>query len=205
VKKALLLLCCAGLLFIVFAAQNAPGATGAATSSQQQQGVTYSISLDMRQANHSVLGRPTLSAAFMDRVLVAAHSPAAGTGQDFYRLSIQYGIDDVWPLSFFHHESDYGKTGEARVTYSIGNSRCITTRPCIDQDRGGYAQMWSWRDGVVQWYTLISTLYIKQWGRSTIEQIIPKYAPQSDGNDEQGYINALLNDAAAYRAGQVLP
>jgi len=62
------------------------------------------------------------------RVLAAAQSPAVGTGQDFYLLSLQYGIDDAWPLSFFHHESDYGKTGEARVTLSIGNSRCITTR-----------------------------------------------------------------------------
>ncbi len=202
-KKALLLLCLAGVLFLALAAQkNLPAVTSAASS--QQQGVIYSISLDVQQS-HSILGKPTLSAAFIDRVLASAHSPAAETGQTFYELSLQSGIDDVWPLSFFHHESVYGKTGEARVTFSIGNSRCITTRPCIDQDRGGYAQMQSWTDGIVQWYLLISNLYIKQWGRSTVESIIPKYAPNNDGNDEQGYISALLSDAAAYRAGEVLP
>ncbi len=168
-------------------------------------GKTYHLSVTILAPEHSILGKPTLSAAFIDRVLSAARSPAAGTGQDFYQLSLHYGIDDVWPLAFFHHESDYGRTGEARVTSSIGNSRCIATRPCIDQNRGGYAQMWSWVDGIVQWYQLISQLYIKQWGRSTVERIIPKYAPSSDGNDEQAYINSLVSDVAAYRAGKVLP
>ena len=200
-KQALLFLAAVALVALVLAASNGMNASGATSSS----GTTYHVSLDVAQpGQHSVLGKPTLSAAFIDRVLAAAQSPAAGTGQTFYQLSIQYGIDDVWPLSFFHHESDYGKTGEATVTHSIGNSRCIATRPCIDQNRGGYAQMWSWTDGIVQWYTLIGTLYINQWGRSTVEQIIPRYAPSSDGNDEQGYIDALVNDAAAYRAGQVL-
>jgi hypothetical protein len=200
-KKTLLLLCLVGVLLIAIAAQNASGATSATTSS----GTTYHVSLDVAQpGQHSILGKPTLSAAFIDRVLSTAHSPAAGTGQDFYQLSLHYGIDDAWPLAFFHHESDYGTTGEARVTYSIGNSRCIATRPCIDQNRGGYAQMWNWTDGIVQWYTLLRNLYINTWGRSTVEQIIPKYAPNSDGNDEQGYINALVIDAAGFRAGEVL-
>jgi len=199
-KKTLLCLSLLALAVLILAASNTRGATGATGSAPFQAAPT----IQQVQGSHSVLGRPTLSAAFIDRVLAAAHSPATGTGEDFYQLSLRDGIDDAWPLSFFHHESDYGRTGEARVTYSIGNSRCIKTRPCIDQNRGGYAQMWNWVDGIVQWYTLISTLYINQWGRSTVEQIIPRYAPTSDGNDEQGYINALVNDAAAYRAGQVL-
>jgi len=163
-------------------------------------GHTYQMSFTILSPEHSILGKPTLSAAFIDRVLATAHSPAAGTGEDFYQLSLHYGIDDAWPLAFFHHESDYGTTGEARVTYSIGNSRCIATRPCIDQARGGYAQMWSWVDGIAQWYQLMRTLYINQWGRSTEEQNIPKYAPTSDGNDEQAYINAIVSDVAQYRA-----
>jgi hypothetical protein len=202
-KKALFFCAAVAIVALVMAAGNGMNASGATSSS----GTTYRVSLDVAQPHpgqHSILGKPTLSAAFIDRVLAAAHSPAAGTGQTFYQLSIQSGIDDAWPLSFFHHESDYGKTGEARVTYSIGNSRCIATRPCIDQDRGGYAQMLSWTDGIVQWYLLLSNLYIKQWGRSTVESIIPKYAPNSDGNDEQAYITDLVNDTAAYRAGQVL-
>ncbi len=197
-KKAFLFLVAVALVGLVLAANNGMNASGAANSG----GTTYRVSLDVAQpqaGQHSILGRPTLSAAFIDRVLSAAHSPAAGTGQTFYESSLQFGIDDVWPLSFFHHESDYGLTGEARTTFSIGNSRCI------DQGRGGYAQMLSWTDGIAQWYLLISNLYIKQWGRSTVEAIIPKYAPSSDGNDEQAYITDLVNDAAAYRAGRVLP
>ena len=64
--------------------------------------------------------------------------------------------------------------------------------------------MQSWEDGFAHWYALILTLYIKQWHRVTIEQMIPKYAPGSDGNDEQAYIAAVLSSVAAWRSGRVL-
>ena len=104
-------------------------------------------------------------------------SPAAGTGQQLYSLGVQYGIDPVYALAFFKHESLYGTTGEATVTRSLGNERCIADRPCIDQKHGGYALMQSWIDGYDHWYSLILNLYIKQWQRTTVETIIPKYAP----------------------------
>jgi hypothetical protein len=103
------------------------------------------------------------------------------------------------------HESLFGTTGEARVTLSLGNLRCIPTRPCIDQDRGGYAQMYSWVDGFEQWYKLIRNLYVAQWGLVTVDQIIPKYAPNSDGNDEAEYIAALKHEVDTWHAGILTP
>ncbi|HEV7236492.1 MAG TPA: hypothetical protein VGN15_09940, partial [Ktedonobacteraceae bacterium] len=133
---------------------------------------------------YSVLGKPTITADFINRVLASYGSPAAGLGQQMYNLGVQYGIDPVYALAFFMHESLFGTTGEARVTMSLGNLRCIPTRPCIDQNRGGYAQMKNWTDGFEQWFKLIRNLYVAQWGRITVDQIIPKYAPNSDGNNE---------------------
>ncbi|HXZ04724.1 MAG TPA: glucosaminidase domain-containing protein, partial [Ktedonobacteraceae bacterium] len=132
---------------------------------------------------YAVLGKPTISASFINQVLASYNSPAAGKGQTLYDLGVKYGIDPVFALAFFMHESLFGTTGEARATLSLGNLRCIPTRPCIDQDRGGYAQMYSWEDGFEQWYKLIRNLYVAQWGLVTVDQIIPKYAPNSDGND----------------------
>ena len=152
---------------------------------------------------YSVLGPPTISASFIDRVLSAYHSPAAGLGPVVESLGVRYGIDPVYALAFFWHESGFGTTGEARVTLSPCNERCIPDRPCIDQDRGGYAQMHSWADGFEHWYRLILTLYVRQWGRVTVAQIIPKYAPSSDGNDEAAYIAAVEHAADVWRAGQV--
>ena len=156
-----------------------------------------------QQAAYAVLGPPTIAASFIDRVLVAYHSPAAGLGPVVYRLGVKYGIDPVYALAFFWHESDLGTTGEARVTLSPGNERCIADRPCIDQDRGGYAQMQSWADGFDHWYRLILNLYVKQWGLVTVAQIIPRYAPASDGNNEAAYIRAVEHAVEVWRRGQV--
>ena len=162
---------------------------------------TYSISLHV--SDYTLQGPPTVTAAFIDQVLTDAHSPAAGTGAALYSLGVKSGIDPAYALAFFHHESNYGTTGEATVTHSIGNERCISDRPCIDQKAGGFALMHSWIDGYDHWYSLILNLYIKQWHLTTVEQIIPKYAPASDGNDEAAYIAAVEQDVVQWRAGQV--
>jgi hypothetical protein len=154
---------------------------------------------------YSVLGKPTINADFINRVLANYNSPAAGKGQALYDLGVQYGIDPVFALAFFMHESLFGTTGEARATLSLGNLRCIPTRPCIDQDRGGYAQMNSWVDGFEQWYKLIRNLYVAQWGRVTVDQIIPKYAPNSDGNNEAEYIATLKHEIDTWHAGILRP
>ena len=52
----------------------------------------------------SVVGPPTITAAFIDRVLSASGSPAAGTGQALYDDGVATGIDPVFALAFFLHE-----------------------------------------------------------------------------------------------------
>jgi hypothetical protein len=154
---------------------------------------------------YSVLGKPTITADFINRVLASYNSPAAGTGQQMYDLGVQYGIDPVYALAFFMHESTFGTTGVAQTTLSLGNLRCITTRPCIFKNIGGFAQMNSWVDGYDQWYKLIRNLYVAQWGLVTIDRIIPVYAPSSDHNDVQGYINALKHEIDTWHAGILRP
>jgi hypothetical protein len=154
---------------------------------------------------YSVLGKPTISADFINQVLASYNSPAAGTGQQMYDLGVKYGIDPVYALAFFMHESLFGTTGVAQTTLSLGNMRCIPTRPCIFQNIGGFAQMNSWVDGYDQWYKLIRNLYVAQLGRITVDQIIPVYAPSSDHNDVQGYINALKHEIDTWHAGILRP
>jgi hypothetical protein len=155
------------------------------------------------QVSYTVVGPPTISATFMDQVLAAYHSPAVRLGSVIAEQGVRYGIDPVYALAFFWHESAFGSTGEARVTRSPGNERCIADRPCIDQDRGGYALMNSWADGFEHWFRLIRGLYINTWGRTTVEQIIPKYAPNSDGNDETAYIAAVEHAVDVWRSGKL--
>jgi len=153
----------------------------------------------------SVLGPPALSASFINRVLEAYHSPAAGTGQALYDLSRNSGIADEYALAFFWHESSFGTTGVARVTRSLGNIRCSWGYRCID----GYRAYATWQAGYEDWYRLIKDGYVSgQVSRKcpcvTLQQIIPVYAPASDHNDEGAYIAAVLSAVLAWRAGWVV-
>jgi hypothetical protein len=154
---------------------------------------------------YAVLGKPTINADFINQVLASYHSPAAGKGQALFDLGVKYGIDPVFALAFFMHESLFGTTGVARDTLSLGNLRCIKTRPCIDQNIGGFAQMYSWEDGFEQWYKLVRNLYVAQWGLVTVDQIIPTYAPSSDHNNVAGYIAALKLEIDSWHAGILRP
>jgi hypothetical protein len=147
----------------------------------------------------SVIGSPSLSAAFVNEVLSAYDSPASGTGQSLYALSQQYNIDDAYALAFFMHESAFGTTGVARLTRSLGNIRCSAAYVCID----GFRAYPSWIAGYQDWYNLIRSLYINQWHLSTVQQIVPVYAPSSDHNNVAGYIAAVLSAVTTWRAGQV--
>jgi hypothetical protein len=149
----------------------------------------------------SVIGGPSLSASFIDQVLANAGSPAAGTGDTFYSMSVKYQIDDAWPLAFFKHESSYGLKGEANSSLSIGNLRCVSAGY---EDLGPWCQdnfaHWpSWQAGIEAWYRLIRNVYVNQWGCSTVESIIPHYAPTADNNDEAGYIASVESSVNTWR------
>lgn len=154
---------------------------------------------------YSVLGKPTISADSINQILAAYHSPAAGKGQALYDLGVKYNIDPAFALAFFMHESTFGTRGEAKTTMSLGNLRCIPNASCVDQDRGGYAAFPSWEAGFQAWYQLIRNLYVAQWGLTTVDMIIPKYAPTADHDNESAYINSLKHAINTWHAGLLMP
>jgi hypothetical protein len=148
---------------------------------------------------YSVIGKPSLSVAFINKVLATYNSPAAGKGQALYDLGVQYGIDPAFALAFFMHESSFGTEGEARSSLSLGNLRCIPNYECRDN----YAWFSSWESGFQAWYELIRNLYVADWGLTTVDQIIPKYAPPADNNNDDAYISSLKNELNTWHSGQV--
>jgi hypothetical protein len=143
----------------------------------------------------SVVGSPSLSAAKIDQILNNAGSPAVGSGQTFYNDSVQYGIDDAYALAFFHHESGYGLEGAAVDTHNMGNIVCTDGHSCL----GRFRAYSSWQAGIDDWYQLIKNVYVAQ-GHTTVESIIPIYAPASDKNDCSSYISAVETDVQSWRA-----
>ena len=160
-----------------------------------------SVASNVQQSNlppasgSSVVGAPSLTAQQVDAILSNAGSPAAGTGPVFVADSLQYGIDDAYALGFFKHESSFGQNGIAAQTLSIGNIVCTPGYSCI----GRFRAYPSWQAGIDDWFKLIKNVYVGQWGATTVEAIIPHYAPSSDNNDEAGYISAVESDVNAWR------
>ncbi len=150
-------------------------------------------------SSSSILGPPSLSVDFLNRVLAAYHSPAAGLGSVLYQDSVTYGIDDAYALAFFLHESSMGNVGMAHATHSLGNIRCTPGWSCL----GGYRYYATWAAGFLDWFRLMRNEYLPRH-LSTVPSIIPVYAPSADHNDEHGYIAAVLSAVSAWRVGRVV-
>ncbi len=148
---------------------------------------------------YNLEGSPTIDADFINKVLDHYDSPAAGKGKAMYDLGVKYHIDPTYALAFFMHESSFGKLGVARVTHSLGNIR--TTEGYDDYQ--GYRKYKTWEAGFEDWYKLIRNLYLDQWQLATVDQIIPRYAPNYDNNDETAYINFVEHAVDTWRHGVV--
>lgn len=142
----------------------------------------------------SVLGAPTITVAQIEAVLAEYNSPAQGHGQEIYDLGVKYGINPAICLAFFIHESSAGsnpawagRKDDGSYTHNIGNIICTEGWRCY----GRFRDYDNWSQGIDDWYKLIKELYIGEWQRTTVDTIIPKYAPAADNNNEGAYIQAV--------------
>jgi hypothetical protein len=146
----------------------------------------------------SVVGDPSLSADFVNQILVSAGSPAAGTGQGLYNLSVQSGIDDAYALAVFGKESAFGKYGAAFEDHALGNIVCAGYLTC----NGRFRWYPNWEAGYEDFYQLISRDYVAR-GFSTVETITLVYAPSSE-NDTGLSIQQICQSMLAFRSAQSL-
>jgi hypothetical protein len=182
------------------------GTLGAVNAWQNSNGpVAPKTPIPTNKGPYSVVGSNSLSVAFMNKVLAYYHSPAAGKAQALWDDGVKYGLDSAYALAFFMHESSFGTAGVARVTLSLSNMRCVPEYRCynVSGNDGGYSAFDTWEQGFEAWFKLIRNLYVAYWGRITVDQIIPKYAPSSDNNNEAAYIASLKRTIDTWRAGIV--
>ena len=186
------------LLFVVGAGVNAFTSSPSARVSFSSRSFSVSNVTVIPLSSTSVIGPPSLSAAFMNRVLAAYHSPAVGLGSALYADSQHFHIDAVYALAFFLEESTFGTTGVARVTRSLGNIICSGYATCVQ----GFRAYPSWQVGAWDWFRLLASEYLPR-GLRTVEAIVPVYAPASDGNRPPAYIATVLRAVSTWRAGRV--
>lgn len=154
---------------------------------------------------HSVRAAPSLNAAQIDRVLERYGSPAAGTGDIWYRLGVERGIDPAYAIAFFIHESgagtsDYwaGNKPDGSTTHNVGNIICAGYATCY----GRFRDYPDWASGIADWYRLIDVEYLQWRGLLTVAEIIPVYAPSVE-NNVQLYVSTVENLVDEWRTNGV--
>lgn len=198
---SILLLCLLGMALYTLAAPGVQRSTPAAAASGQRSAPVISA----QPGADLVTGAPSISASFINGLLCKYGSPACGDGQQFYTYGKRYGIDPVWPLAIFWNESNFGRAGEARVSLSIGNLRCLDQEHYGDLGtwcKDGYAWFPTWQAGIEACYRLLAgPLYVSS-GLLSIERIIERWAPASDGNNPAHYIAVVRAAVRLWRAGK---
>ena len=191
---AILLLCIVAYVALTPGTMNLLTHAIASTSHTSQPLTTSIAPITSTTGDYRVTGKPTITAAHIDSILRVAHSPAVGTGNAMYAYGVAYAIDPIYALAFFQHESSFGLAGMAQSTHSIGNIRCTQGYACIN----GYRAYGSWQAGILDWYKLIYW-YIHSLHLSTVEQIIPTYAPSGDHNNPAQYVASVEHAVSEWR------
>jgi hypothetical protein len=148
-----------------------------------------------------VRGKPSLSAEKVDAILASYGSPATGSGPAWVTHSERYGIDNAVALAFFIHESSAGTNPhwsgikpDGSTTRNVGNIECAGYHRCF----GRWRDYETWDEGIEDWYRLIAFSYIQRRGVTTVEEIIPIYAPAFE-NDVELYIATVLRRIGQFR------
>lgn len=146
---------------------------------------------------YNPLGPATIGLNIFTSFLAEMGSPASSEAQQLYQTLIQQGADPAVALAFFEHESSGGRYGVAALTHSWGNLRCTPPYQCYQTEgNGAFRSYPDWVAGASDWVSLMH-YYRDNLGRQTLDQIVPLYAPTSDGNAPASYIQtvkARVND-----------
>lgn len=151
--------------------------------------------------DYNLQGAPSLTAEQIDAILASYDSPATGTGQTWVELGEEYDIDPAFALAFFIHESTAGThpnwaglKPDGSTTHNVGNIICAGSSSCF----GRFRDYGSWDEGIADWYQLIDSEYIQGRGTTTVDEIVPIYAPSTE-NDVDAYTTAIKQMVDSWR------
>lgn len=153
---------------------------------------------DLLQHDLSLLSPPRISQALFVRILTRNLSPAAPEAHLLYVIPPSHGLDPAIALAFFHHESGYGLHGIALATRNWGNLRRGQGRSIGMLHN--FATYRNWVDSLYDWCLLIKNVYIAQRKLTMVRQVLPIYAPSSDGNAPGRYADSVMADVARWRS-----
>lgn len=140
----------------------------------------------------------TLFRQVLEKGTALGPSPVTNTDQ-CYQIIVDNGLDPACLLAIFAHESQYGNDGVAKETKSWGNVRApFNPSRAIGLHPRNFAIYADWQTGLLDLCERLNVRYIKERKLDTIQKIIPVYAPSSDGNAPQKYIDHVVSLVAQW-------
>jgi hypothetical protein len=135
---------------------------------------------------------PRISPTQFANVLTKYRSPCAPIAQECYEIVRRSGIDPAIALAFFARESVFGTRGLSAEIKNWGNVR-TPFRPerAIGKHPRNFAIYATWQDSLIDWCDRINERYIRERGLDTVDKAVPVYAPASDGNAVDHYIQHI--------------
>ncbi len=172
----------------------------------------------MITAESPFLSAPRISRSGFTSVIHSNADAAVASERDpgeYWDAIRIYGVDPLFVLAMFQHESNMGRYGVARTTHSWGNTRA----PSFGADptgeiagrSGTFPVFANWLDGAK---STAARLVEPTWvyaGRQTIREIFEHpsgdvWAPAGDMNDPTGYVRAVLDFMNRYAdGGETMP
>lgn len=149
---------------------------------------------------------PRINQGTFVALLQRGNSPAAPVGGELYDIIVGYGLDPAVALAFFQHESSFCTAG--RCARNDLKNWGMQRRPIrAERSAGlvdGFVRYNTWQDSVRDWCELILGRYVGR-GLDTVEKAVPVYAPRSDGNAPDSYINAIRRTVASWSGRRLTP
>jgi hypothetical protein len=140
-----------------------------------------------------VAGPASVDTAVVDAALRREGSPLAGLGETIVAEGRHWGIDPVYLVAFVTY-FDAGAPLPV-AAHNVGHIRAVGAETAIN----GYRVFPTWQAGIDAWYRLIATLYVRRWGLTTLDRIVPVYAPGSGRRSVEAELNTLRAAVEALR------
>ena len=134
---------------------------------------------------------------------ITAGTPLAPFAQEIIDFGAQYNINPAFALAIWTHESSLDTAGASVANNNPGNLICAAAHrpPALPTCNGRWAVYPDLSAAIADWYHYIHDFYIIGRGLTTVETIMPIYAPPTE-NDTAAYIAQVVTLMQKWGAGQ---
>src|SRR5436305_2044012 len=145
-------------------------------------------SVNSGAAGRNVVGSPTLSGDFVDKIFAGIGSPMVGTGKVVEQTARQTNIDDAFAVAVWWVETNDGMAGVGRGDRNPGAVRGSTG---YSSGYDGYTLYPSYSAAIVDWFHVLQSRYVSR-GLTSVYSISGPYVGTSGSGTWAAKVTTLM-------------